>query len=387
MKNTTAAVLIAVALSGCSTFSQMTSAVMPAKTDNANAPKALKALKPTATVRTLWQVSTGSGAGKDYVRIHPQVDDSAVLVAGGSAASAWSKVNGSLLWKTALDGDVTGGVSSGEGGVFLGTGNGNALALDRQTGKIVWKTPLGSEVLAVSPPKNGVVVFRTSDGGLHGLALQSGQILWQQARKNPTLSLRGASTPLVVGGMVIAGFDSGVVTAFDMQSGKGLWEVTLSEPRGKSDLDRMTDVDGEMKALGEALFATSYNGRIAGINMRNGEMAWAAPYSSYSGVDADPNGLYTSSDTGDVWKLAPLSGTPVWKMDDLQYRQPTAPTLLGQYLVIGDYQGYLHWVNTSNGQMAARAQGDKAGYTVAPVKDGNTVYTLGKNGLLSAFSL
>jgi len=127
--------------------------------------------------------------------------------------------------------------------------------------------------------------------------------------------------------MVIAGFDSGVVTAFDMQSGKGLWEVTLSEPRGKSDLDSMTDVDGEMKALGEALFATSYNGRIAGINMRNGEMAWAAPYSSYTGVDADPNGLYTSSDTGDLWKLAPLSGTPVWKMDDLQRRHNPPPRL------------------------------------------------------------
>lgn len=387
MKHTTAALLMAAALSGCSTFSQMTSAVMPAKTDSATAPKALKELKPTAAIRTLWQVSTGSGAGKDYVRIHPQVDDSAVLVAGGSSASAWSKVNGGLIWKTSLESEVTGGVSSGEGGVFLGTGNGNAIALDRQTGKVIWKTPLGSEVLAVSPPKNGVVVFRTSDGHLHGLATQSGQPLWQQERKNPTLSLRGASTPIVVGGMVIAGFDSGVVTAFDMQSGKGLWEITLSVPRGSSDLDRMTDVDGEMKALGEALFAASYNGRIAGINMRTGSVAWAAPYSSYTGVDVDSNGLYTSSDTGDLWKLAPLSGNPLWKMDDLQHRQPTAPTLLGQYLVVGDYQGYLHWINTSNGQIAARVQGDKAGYTVAPVKDGNTVYTLGKNGLLSAFSL
>jgi len=149
----------------------------------------------------------------------------------------------------------------------------------------------------------------------------------------------------------------------------------------------MTDVDGEMKALGEALFAASYNGRIAGINMRDGSVAWAAPYSSYTGVDADPNGLYTSNDAGDLWKLEPLSGNPVWKMDDLQRRQPTAPALLGQYLVIGDYQGYLHWINTSNGQVAARSQGDKTGYTVAPVKDGNVVYTLGKSGLLAAFSV
>ena len=384
MKHTTAALLIAVTLSGCSTFSQMTSAIMPAS--SGTPPKALKELKPTATVRTLWQVSTGSGVGKDYVRIHPQVDDSAVLIAGGSSASAWSKVNGGRLWQTAIEGDVTGGVSTGEGGVFLGTDKGNAIALDRQSGKMLWSTPLGSEVLAVSPAKNGVVAFRTGDGGLHGISVKDGQRLWQQERKSPTLSLRGASTPLVVGGMVIAGFDNGVVTAFDMQSGKGLWEIPLSVPRGSSDLDRMTDVDGEMKALGEALFATSYNGRIAGINMREGSVAWAAPYSSYTGVDADANGLYTSNDSGDVWKLEPLSGSPVWKMDDLQSRQPTTPTLLGQYLVIGDYQGYLHWINTSNGQIAARVQGDKSGYTAAPVKDGNTVYALGKTGLLSAFN-
>ncbi|WGZ95960.1 MAG: outer membrane protein assembly factor BamB [Candidatus Thiothrix putei] len=385
MKQITAALLVAVALSGCSTLSQMTSAVIPAKTENP--PKALKDIKTTAAVRTVWQVSTGSGIGKDYVRIHPNVDENAVLVAGGRSASAWNKVNGGRIWQTTLDSDVTGGVNSGEGGVFLGTANGRAIALDRQTGKVRWSSPLGSEVLAVSPAKNGVVVFRTGNGGLHGLSAQDGQILWQQGRKSPTLSLRGTSTPIVVGGMVIAGFDNGAVTAFDMQSGKGLWEVTLSVPRGSSDLDRMTDVDGEMKALGEALFAASYNGRIAGINMRDGSVAWAAPYSSYTGVEADPNGLYTSSDTGDVWKLEPLSGNPVWKLDDLQRRQPTAPALFGQYLVIGDYQGYLHWINTSNGQIAARTQGDKAGYTVAPVKEGNAVYSLGKSGLLSAFSI
>lgn len=385
MKRITAALLMALAVSGCSSISQMTSAVIPAK--DSNPPKALKEFKPTASVRSLWQVSTGSGTGKDYVRIHPYVDEGAVFVAGGRSASAWSKSNGGRIWQTAIDGDVTAGVNGGEGGVFVGTAAGKAIALDRQTGQPRWQTAVGSEVLAVSPARHGVVVFRTSNGGLHGLAVENGQILWQEGRKSPTLSLRGASTPVVVGNMVIAGFDSGVVTAFDMHSGEGLWEVTLSVPRGSSDLDRMTDVDGEMKALGEALFAASYNGRIAGINMRNGNIAWAAPYSSYTGVDADPNGLYTSSDAGDLWKLDPQTGNPVWKMDDLQRRLPTAPALLGNYLVVGDKEGYLHWINASNGQLAARLRGDSAGYTVAPQQDGNSVYTLGRSGLLSAFSI
>lgn len=385
MKRISAALLLALAVAGCSTFQQVTTAVIPAK--DSNPPKALKEFKPTANVRSLWQVSTGSSTGKDYVRIHPYIDQGAVFVAGGRSASAWNKSNGGRIWQATIDGEVTAGVNGGEGGIFLGTDGGKAIALDQQTGQPRWQVALGNEVLAVSPSRNGVVVFRTSNGGLHGLASDSGQILWQEGRQSPALSLRGASTPVVVGNRVIAGFDSGVVTAFDMRSGQGLWEVTLSVPRGSSDLDRMTDVDGDMKALGEALFATSYNGQIAGINMRNGSIAWAAPYSSHTGVDADPNGLYTSSDAGDLWKLNPQTGTPLWKMDDLQRRQPTAPALVGNHLVVGDKDGYLHWINTSNGQFAARLRGDSAGYTVAPQTDGNVVYTLGRSGLLSAFSL
>lgn len=384
MKRIIAALATAIALSGCSIFQQVSS-VLPGK--DSNPPKALKAFQPTAQVRTLWQVSTGDGTGKHYVRIYPHVDNGAVFTAGGSSAAAFDKASGKRLWQTTVDEEVTGGVSGGEGSVFLGTTNGSAIALDRQTGKVRWIERLSSEVLSVSPASNGIVVFRTGDNRLHGLSSQSGEILWQQSRTKPALSLRGAAAPVVVSNVVIAGFDNGVVTAFDMQSGAGLWESTLSVPRGRSELDRITDVDGKMKPVGEALFAASYNGQIAGINMRNGDIAWSSPYSSSTGVDANPQGLYTTSETGDLWKLDPQTGQPFWKMDDLQRRQPTAPTLSGNYVVLGDFEGYLHWINTANGQFAARAQGDKKGYAVSPVSDGNIVYTLGKTGILSAFSI
>lgn len=381
MKPVLAAICIALSLTGCSTVQQ----VLPAK--DTNPPKPLKEFAPTAKLGALWQASTGSGSGKDYVRIHPFVDEGAVFVAGGRSASAWNKTNGGRIWQTPIDADITGGVNGGQGSIFLGTSNGGAIALDRQTGKIRWNTRLTSEVLSVSPVKNGIVAFRTSDGGLHGLSVQSGEILWQQIRQSPVLSLRGAGVPVLAGGMVIAGFDNGVVTAFDMQNGKALWEATLSVPQEGSDLDKVTDVDGKLKTLGEALFAASYNGQIAGINMRNGTAAWAAPYSSYTGVDADANGLYSTSVQGDLWKLAPLTGQPLWKMDDLQRRQPTAPALIGNYVVVGDKDGFIHWVNASNGQLAARTRGDSAGYTVSPVVDGGTAYTFGRGGLLSAFTI
>ena len=381
MKPIFAAVLAALLISGCSTFQQ----VLPAK--DMNPPKALKEFKPTVGVKTLWQVSTGSSAGKDYVRINPYIDENTVIVAGGRSVSAWNKTNGAKLWQVGLDEELSGGVSGTGSLILVGSNNGGAFALDRQSGKVVWKQRLTSEVVAISPPANGIAAFRTSDGRLSGLNLQSGEVLWQQVRQGSPLSLRGASTPVTVGGMVIAGFDSGVVTAFDMQSGRALWEATLSVPRGQGDLDSVTDVDGKMKAVGEALFAASYNGLIMGINMRDGKPAWSAPYSSYSGLDADANGVYTTSISGLFWKLDPQTGKPVWKMDDLERRQLTAPTIVGNYVVVGDYKGVLHWINTSTGLLAARVQGDPAGYTVAPVLDGNVIYTLGRSGVLSAVAL
>lgn len=381
MKPLVAAICIALALAGCSSIQQ----VLPAK-DSAP-PKPLKEFSPTASVKTLWQVNTGSSAGKDYVRIHPYVDANSVFIAGGGSASAWNRANGGRLWQTPINGEVTGGVSGGEGSVYLGTSDGNAIALDSQTGKVRWSTRLSSEVLSVSPAQNGIVAFRTSDGALHGIAVQTGEILWQQLRQSPVLSLRGAGVPVLAGGMVIAGFDNGVVTAFDMRNGNAIWEAVLSVPREGSDIDKITDVDGKLKTLGDALFAASYNGQIAGISMRTGTAAWSAPYSSYTGVDADPNGLYSTSANGDLWKLAPLSGQPVWKMDDLERRQPTAPSLMSQYVVVGDKEGFIHWVNTETGKFAARTRGDNAGYTVSPVVDGNTAYTFGRGGLLSAFTI
>lgn len=372
--------LLAASLSACSSLSS----VMPAK--DSNPPKELKAIQASANAQTLWKVSTGS-SDKDYVRLHPYVDDALVVVAGGGSASAWDKRTGANLWKTPISEEITGGVNGGDGLVFLGTSEGSAIALDRQTGKIRWIEHLNSEILSVSTAAKGRVVFRTGDGQLSGLSTQTGEIVWQQIRPTPELSLRGAGVPIIVGSAVIAGFDNGTVTAFDLETGTGLWEAILSVPRGTNDLEKITDVDGRLKQVGSALFAASYNGQIAGLRLQDGAVGWSKPFSSYGGVDADANGLYSADAESNVWKINPQTGAPIWKMDDLQRRTVTAPILMNNYLVVGDYAGYLHWINSSNGQIVARLQGDTAGYTVAPVSDGQVIYTFGKSGVLAAHAL
>lgn len=365
-------------LSGCGLFN---------KKNKALPPKPLVNFTSTATAKVIWQTNTGNHSKKQYVKIHPVISGNTIFVAGGSSATALDKSSGKVYWRTPVADTVTAGVNVGNGMVFVGTQNGNAIALDQASGKPRWVQSLSSEVVSVSSAQNNMVVFRTNDGKAHGLSTATGEVLWQQSRKTPILSLRGASVPVVSGNNVIIGFDNGKLTAFDMQAGHAVWEAILGVPRGRTELDRVVDIDGKIKLVGSKLYAATYNGQIAAINVQNGGVQWSKGYSTDTGVDADGGSVYTVSEKGDIFRLSSANGNPIWKMDDLERRRPTAPSVIGSRIVVGDYDGYLHFINTANGKFAARARGDSRGYTVSPLVDGNMVYAFGKSGVLTAISL
>jgi len=268
--------------------------------------------------------------------------------------------------------------------VFLGTNNGNAISLDAKTGKVLWIERLSSEVLSVSPSQNGRIAFRTVDGKLHGLSSSTGELIWQHTQASPTLTLNGASVPILIGPLVVTGFDNGKIAAYQLQDGQKIWEVTVAKARGNTDLERIIDIDGKIMSLGNALFAASLNGNMNGIDLSKGTTAWTNSFSSSTGVNVNPEGLYSSDSKGNIWKIDPQTGNPAWKMDDLQRYHPTLPTLAGKsLLVVGDKKGNIHWINSKTGLFVARSKGDPAGYSVEPEVSGNTVYTLGRSGILS----
>ncbi|MCK5897269.1 MAG: outer membrane protein assembly factor BamB, partial [Cocleimonas sp.] len=352
-------------LSGSQLFSQAES-VIPLKT--------LKDIVPSIRTNTLWQVQTNSAS--ENSKIHPYLTRNSIIIAGGTRISAWDKSSGKSIWISQIEETISGGVNGGNGVIFIGTDRGNALALNERTGKIVWIKHLTAEILSISVAKNGRTVFRTIDGKLHGLSTQTGDIVWQQQQLTPVLSLYGASTPVLVGPYVIAGFDNGKLAAYELQKGTPVWEATLTLPRGDNELDRMVDVDGKLKALGSAMFASSFHGRISGVDLKTGNVHWTKKHSSYTGADANAKGIYTADEAGNIWRLEPLTGNPMWKMDDLVRRSPTVPTLInGNLLVIGDKKGNLHFINAQNGQFVSRIKGDSAGYSIAPrVEDNRIVY-------------
>ena len=378
------AITLLVGLQGCSgqnagsqLFSQQ-EAIIPLKK--------LKDISSSLTVKTQWKVQTDSASANS--KIHPYLTNNAVIVAGGKKISAWDKLTGKPLWHQSINEKISGGVNGGNGVVFLGTDHGNAIALNEKTGKTLWIKHLNTEILSLSIAKNGRIVFRTIDGKLHGLATQTGNIIWQQQQLTPVLSLYGASVPIIVGPYVVAGFDNGKLAAYELQNGTAVWETTLTLPRGSNELDKMVDVDGKLSPLGSALFTTSFHGRISGVDLKTGKVHWAKKHSSYTGADANIEGVYTTDEAGNIWRLEPQTGNPLWKMDDLVGRAPTAPTLIGSNLiVVGDRKGNLHFINTQNGQFVARIKGDPEGYHIASKVDGKTVYSLGRSGILSAITV
>lgn len=362
--------------------------------------KPLKEIKTTLKTNNVWQVNTANAMGEN--KLHLYLDKKTVYVAGGSTASAWQAATGKAVWKTQIGETITAGVNGTllnnslakratkplADQVFIGTSSGNAIALDAKTGKIQWIERLSSEVLSVSPSENGRVAFRTVDGKIHGLTADTGELIWQRSQKTPALTQLGAGVPIVAANFVIAGFDNGKVVAYDLQSGQELWEVILALPSGNSDLEQIVDVDGRIKILGNALFANSLNGSIVGINLETGKQAWGQAFSSPTGIDVNGFGLFSSDDKGNLWAFEPQTGNPAWSLDDLKGRQPTVPMVLNNTtLVVTDIEGNIHFINIEDAKFKARQKGDPKGYSSAPVISGNSIYLIGKSGLLSKLSL
>ena len=347
--------------------------------------KPLKTIdKGTPAVSTLWQVNTGTALS--HVKIHPYATNAAVYAAAGNGVTAWDKTSGKSLWKQSLGESITGGVNGGEGSVFAGTISGKAVAMNASSGAIQWTANVETEVLAVSEASQGVVVVRTVDGKLHGLNSKNGEILWQRVQRTPELSIYGASVPIIVSNGVIAGFDNGVLAAYTLSSGQPVWEIKLSSANSNAETDQLIDIDGRLKPLSNAIFASNNNGRVIGANMAEGTVGWTKALSSSTGVDANSSGVYSTDDTGNVWRLSPRSGQQMWKQDALENRQPTAPTLTesGKYVVVGDKQGNLHWIATENAEITNRIKADPLGFNTPAITSGGNIYILGRSGVLTA---
>ncbi len=340
-------------------------------------------------VEKVWSADIGGGAGKKYIRLSPYLDDDTLYVAEAKGrVRAYKADSGKRIWEVHLkDTEIEGGTGFADGMVLLGTRKGQVVALKASNGARLWTTDLSSEVLAPPVSGSGVVVVQTVDGKVFGLAVDSGKQLWMQEHTVPALSLRGTSTPLIASDVVLTGLANGRLAAYRLTDGKQLWDVPVSEPHGRSDIERLTDVDAPPVIVGNTLYAAAYHGKIVAFSLNSGRILWERNISVYSGLAVGVNNLYVADENGKVFALSLTTGATIWEQNILHGRWLSAPAVLGNTVAFGDFEGYVHWLSTDDGRLVARYRMSSDAILAAPVAGSTTLYVADQGGQIAAFRL
>ena len=356
--------------------------------DTTESPAPLPEFTAVGSPTTLWSRSIGRGADRSIWQVQPAVTDGLVLVTDSRGrVSALDRNTGAPRWETPLrDVRVSAGVGVGGDIAVVGTMDGSAIALNLDNGDEIWRTRLSSEVLALSEVAGGVVVARTNDGRLHALEALSGTVRWTVLRTTPALSLRGVQVPQMLPGRVLASFDTGRLLMLGANRGNVLWEATIAVPSGRSELERLIDADGHIPVYRGVAFAPTYQGRLVAVTLDSGDLIWARDFSSYQGggIHGDSEILVMTAADSHVWGLDPRNGGDLWQQRDLRLRDVTGPVVIGNQAVVGDFQGYLHWLSVDDGRILARTRAGSGAIVTRPVLADGVLYVISGDGRVSA---
>ncbi|HET8707517.1 MAG TPA: outer membrane protein assembly factor BamB [Pseudomonadales bacterium] len=300
---------------------------------------------------------------------------------------AYKADDGEKLWKTKTKLPITGGLGASAQLVVFVTRNGLIEALDATSGELKWKSSVPSESLAAPVVTDTSVVVQTTDGHLTCLDADSGKVRWSYETSLPILTLRGASQPIVAGDLAIAGFANGKVVALTLQHGSPVWERAVAEPTGRSELERVVDIDGNVSLDSGQLYAATYQGKVASLSVNSGQISWQRDVSTTAGVYYGANVVVVPAADGVLWAYDAATGAELWHNDQLRARTLSGAAIVDGYVVVGDFQGYLHWLSLSSGNFVARVKVDGDGLRSQPLVSGGIVYVQGNGGKLAALTV
>ncbi len=351
-------------------------------------PKELVKFQPTVKIKRLWSAKLGGDAEFLRVALRPAGDGNRIYAASqNGVVSAFDPKSGKQAWRTKLGVDLTAGPGVGEGRVLVAAKDGFLVCLDAATGAEQWRADIGGESLARPIVAGENVVMQTIDNRLRAVSVYDGRQRWEIEQSTPALTMRGSANPVVVGSTVISGFDNGRLVAADLDSGDIGWESLLSPPSGRSDLDRLSDIDGSIAVVGQDVYAAGYQGRVAAVASESGQVLWQRDISSYEGVSADWNSVYTVRDNGEIVSLSRRDGTEAWRNSDLLRREPTLPVAFHTTVAVGDLEGYVHFFSNLNGNAVARVKLGGAAISNPPVVVANRLYVQSDSGSIAAYEV
>jgi outer membrane protein assembly factor BamB len=381
-----ALILVPFLLTGCESLSGLFS--MGDDDIDPQAPAELIKIEQQLDVRRLWSVGVGDGQGDGLYQLQPVIaGDRIYAAAADGEVRAIERESGRTIWRERLEVGLSGGVGFFEGSLYLGGSDGEVLRLDASSGEVLWQGSVSGEVLAAPQGDGEIVAVQTYDGKLYGLNHETGERLWRYDSNVPVLTIRGTSTPILRDGVVYAGFASGRVLAFDTDDGATLWEARIAIPQGRSEIERIVDVDGTMAISGSELYVASYQGRISALDIRTGRKIWQRNVSSFFGVSQGFGNVYIAEESGTITAYLRNGQGIRWEQGALAWRGLSRPVPVSSYLAVVDFEGYLHILSQVDGEFLARERPGKEGARADMLADGTVLYVYTNSGKLIAYDI
>ena len=371
-------------ISGCSTFQEW----FGSEEEDATAPVELERIDTKVKLKKQWSSKIGDGQGDGFYKITPTLVDGVLYVASSDGeVAAISAAGGDRLWRVELERPLSGGVGYHDRSLYLGGADGSVLQLSADDGVVEWEAAVSGEVLAAPAVSDDWVIVQTYDGKLLGFQSGADEPTWTFTSDVPVLTLRGTSTPILVGGNAIAGFGDGKVIAVDVNSGNVSWESRIGVPQGSSEIDRIVDIDGAMTQQGIELFVASYQGRVAALDNRTGRKLWQQNVSSVTGTHVGFGNVYVADVDGTLSAFLRTGQGVRWQNIELGYRQLSRPTPVSSYVATVDFDGYLHLLSQVDGQIVGRTKigGDAARADM--IADSGRLIIFADNGQLLSYEL
>jgi len=342
----------------------------------------------TLTVKKAWSTQVGGNAENLRLALSPATDGSRLFAAGADGTvMSLDPENGRDNWTIRLETELSAGPAVADGYVAVVSKDGDLIALDADSGEERWRKFIDGESLARPLIRNRTVIIVTVDNRLRAYGLIDGRERWTLEESTPALTLRGNASPVGVSNSVVAGFDNGRVMAVEIDTGNVLWQQMLSPPTGRSDLERLADVDGAIAVVGQDIYAAGYQGRIAALAAESGQGLWARELSTFVGLSADFSNVYTALEDGEIVAMSRRTGTELWRNESMVRREPTLPVPFFSTVAVADLEGYVHFLSNETGEPVARAGDIKAPVTNAPIVLSNRLFVQGDNGSLTAYEL
>jgi len=350
-------------------------------------PAELVDIQATRDVNQLWSAGLGGDSERLRLALRPAVVDDVVYAAShGGEVAAFAAQSGKRAWTVKTKLPLSAGPEVGNGLVVLGSSEGDVIALDAATGAERWRTSIKSEILARPLIANDLVIIRTVDGHIEALSATDGSNRWSVDEQVPRLTLRGTSPPVLAGDRVVAGFDNGRVISIDIRNGDVLWDTIVNAPSGRTELERLADIDSPPQISGDDVFVVGFQGRVAMLALDSGQIWWARDASSYRGFAMDDTMLYLTNAEGVVIAMRKSDGAVQWEQSSLRRRGLTAPAIDGDALLVGDFEGYVHWLDKATGEIVARRKTDGERISNSAVVQDGRAFLQTDSGKLWAFT-